>query len=59
MDEERKTYTVPEVARLLGISKAHAYELIRIGRVPAIRLGRRILVPRRLLDGFLENGMTE
>lgn len=59
MDEERKTYTVPEVARLLGISRAHAYELIRIGRVPAIRLGRRVVVPRRSLDEFLDSGTTE
>ena len=48
MDEEPKTYAVPEVARLLGISRAHAYELIRIGRVPAIRLGRRVVCPSKV-----------
>ena len=45
--------TVPEAARLLGISRAHAYELVGRKELPALRLGRRIVVPRRVLERLL------
>jgi len=37
--------TVPEAARLLGVSPALAYELIARGDLKAVRLGRRLVVP--------------
>ena len=47
--------TVREAARVLRISRNSCYEAIRKGELPAIRLGRRWLVPlsalRRMLDG--------
>ena len=55
MAEQRLTWTVPEVARLLGISKDSAYEDAHRGELPVRVIGRRMLVPRaallRLLDG--------
>jgi excisionase family DNA binding protein len=51
----RLTYTVEEVARLLGISRNSAYEAVRRGEIPTIRIGRRILVPRNRLDDLLES----
>ena len=53
-DDERLVVSVPEAARLLGISRTHAYELIARGELPSIRLGRRILVPLRPLMRLLE-----
>ncbi len=52
--DERLVVSVPEAARLLGISRTHAYELIARGELPSIRLGRRILVPLRPLMRLLE-----
>ena len=53
--QSRLTLTVEEVAATLGISRAFAYEAVRRGDIPSIRIGRRVLVPRaaleRLLDG--------
>jgi excisionase family DNA binding protein len=53
--QSRLTLTVEEVAATLGISRAFAYEAVRRGEIPSIRIGRRVLVPRapleRLLDG--------
>lgn len=37
---------VADAAKLLGISKGLAYDLIAEGRLPHVRLGRRVLVPR-------------
>ena len=54
---ERLVVTVPEAAVLLGISRALAYELAARGELPVIRLGRRLVVPRRaLLDLVGESG---
>jgi excisionase family DNA binding protein len=53
--DQRLTWTVPEVAGLLGISKDSAYEAAHRGELPVRLIGRRMLVPRaallRLLDG--------
>jgi excisionase family DNA binding protein len=50
---ERLTYTVTEVAALLGISRASAYELVRSGEIPALHFGRRIVIPRVALEELL------
>jgi len=54
MDEQRLTVTVEEAAHLLGISRGLAYEMARAGKLPTIRFGRRLLVPRRALNRLLE-----
>ena len=45
--------TVAEAARLLRISRNLCYELIAQGRLPHLRLGRRILVPRYGLEQWI------
>jgi excisionase family DNA binding protein len=50
---ESLTLSVPETARLLGISRALAYDLVRRGELPALRLGRRRLVPRAALADLM------
>lgn len=44
------TLTAPEVAEVLGISRAAAYELVRSKGFPHMKIGTRILLPR---DKFL------
>jgi excisionase family DNA binding protein len=50
----RLTISVEEAGRLLGISRCLAYELVNRGDIPSVRLGRRIVVPRRALDRLLD-----
>ena len=55
-NNERLTYSIPEVCVLLGISRNLGYELARRGELPAIRLGeKRLVISRvaleRMLDG--------
>jgi excisionase family DNA binding protein len=44
---------VDDVAAALGISRASAYEGVKTGDIPCIRIGRRFLIPtaavRRML----------
>ncbi|MEM7738450.1 MAG: helix-turn-helix domain-containing protein [Deinococcota bacterium] len=42
---ERKAYTVPDTARVLGVSVDTVYELVRANQIPHKRLGRRIIIP--------------
>jgi excisionase family DNA binding protein len=45
---------VAEAAHILGIGRQTAYELAAKGQLPgALRLGRRIVVSRSVLDDFL------
>lgn len=55
MDSERTTmvFTVPEAARLLGISRTHAYELVARGEIAHLRLGRRIVIPKHAIETML------
>lgn len=42
--------TVPEAAALLRISRRHLYELIAEGTVRAVKLGRKTIVPRSVIE---------
>jgi excisionase family DNA binding protein len=47
---------VPEAAGLLGVSRNTMYEALRRGHAPgAIRIGRRLLVSKAVLDSWLAN----
>jgi excisionase family DNA binding protein len=51
---QRLTYTVLEVAELLGISRSTAYDCIRRGEIPSLTLGRRIVVSRSALTALID-----
>ena len=51
---ERATLTVAEAGKLLGISRNLAYDLVAQGKLPTLRLGRRLVVPRVALQRLLE-----
>jgi excisionase family DNA binding protein len=56
---DRLTVTVEEAGVLLGISRSLAYELVRRHELPSLRLGRRIVVPVRALEAFLDSAVAE
>jgi excisionase family DNA binding protein len=53
---DRLVLTVPEAARAIGVSPRSYYAAARRREVPAIRVGRRLLVPRAALETFLGGG---
>ena len=57
--KERRTLTVAEAAQALGISRALAYDLVRRGEIASLRLGRRIVIPERVVDALLEVATPE
>ena len=59
ISDERLTYSIPEVAKLLGINTITAYYLAKREDFPAIRIGRRIVVPKAGLERWLEQAALE
>ncbi len=56
MADSRLTITVAELAKLLGVSKPTAYELIKREGFPAIRVSdRRIIIPVEGLNKWLND----
>ena len=50
---EKLVYTVEEARARLGLGRGAIYEAIKRGEIPAVRIGRRILVPCAALERFL------
>lgn len=50
---EPRVHTVEEAGRIMGLGRSAAYEAVRRGEIPTIRLGRRIVVPRARLEALL------
>lgn len=49
----RKFYRVKELVELLGVSKSMVYEYVYANKIPAKRLGRRILIPEQFVRDML------
>ena len=54
MNNDDLVMSVEAAAKALHISRNLAYEAARDGRLPCIRIGRRLLVSRRALEKLLE-----
>jgi excisionase family DNA binding protein len=50
----RRTLTVEEAARALGISRSTAYECVRNGTIPSLRFRRRIVISAVVIDRLLD-----
>ena len=48
------TYSVPEAAVLLGISRSAAYAAAQRGELSAVRVGRLVRIPKRALLRLLD-----
>jgi len=47
------TVSVEEAARLLGCSRGLMFRMVREKRIHALRLGRRILISKKVLESML------
>ena len=53
MESTPLIYTPAQVQHLLGLSRNSVYERIADGSLPAIRFGRRLVIPRAALEALL------
>jgi excisionase family DNA binding protein len=52
---ERAVYNVREVSQMLSISLGGTYQLCRDGKIPALKLGGRWVVPKARFHTWLDN----
>jgi excisionase family DNA binding protein len=50
--------TGSEIASILNVSKAFAYQLMRNGEIPTVRLGRAVRVRPEDLQAFVKKNLT-
>jgi excisionase family DNA binding protein len=55
----RRTYSVEDAGKILGVSRNTAYALARTGELPTIRLGKKLLVPVAAIEALLSIPRTE
>jgi excisionase family DNA binding protein len=51
--ENRLCIKVTEAAKMLGISRNFAYELVKQHKLPVVKFGKRLLIPRAALEKML------
>ena len=53
----KRTYTVGEIAEILGIGRTSAYKLIRSGQFQMVRIGSAIRISKASFDDWLDKQM--
>ena len=51
----KQTYSIREAGRVLGLSRNSAYEAAKMGQLPTIKVGKRLLVPVVALSRMLDS----
>lgn len=51
---EKLAYSVPEAAKVLGVGVQTVYNLVHVEGFPAVRVGKRFLIPCAGLARWLE-----
>lgn len=51
---EQRTYTVEEIAKILGIGRTSAYNLVKEGHFKIVRIGNAIRVSKKSFDEWLD-----
>lgn len=53
-DELPLMLSVPEIAAVMGISRAGAYALVKSERFPSLKIGSRIVVPKEKFIDWID-----
>jgi len=57
-NSDKLLLNVRDVVRVTGLSRNSIYAACARGDLPAVRIGRRVLIPKRALQRFLEEPQT-
>jgi excisionase family DNA binding protein len=56
---ENEYITIPELAKLLGISRIAIFKRVKQGKIKAIRIGRNYAIPKKTLQSLLGRTLDE
>jgi len=55
MQIDKMVYSPKEASQALGLSKGALAQLLRSGKLPSVRAGKRYLIPRTALEEFVNS----
>ena len=53
IENSRATLSVQETAQYLGLGRGKMYSLIKKGKIPYLKFGKSIRIPRNVLDDWI------
>lgn len=56
---DKSIYTVEEIKEILGIGKNQAYQLVKSGQFPIVKVGSKYIISKKGFDLWLNNGVNE
>lgn len=56
---EKLMLTISETAEVLGIGRSKMFELLGSGRLPVVRIGKAVRIPRRELEQWIHRQAEE
>jgi excisionase family DNA binding protein len=55
----RLAYSVPEAAHMIGIGRTKLREVVASGKIAALRIDRRLLVPHSSIEAYIDRKLAE
>lgn len=59
MNNDKLTYSVTELMKVLGIGRNNAYELVNRPDFPSLRIAKRILIPKKELNEWISANVSK
>ncbi len=57
--EKNEYITIPQLAKILGISRIAVYKKVKKGEIKAIRIGRNFAIPKKYIADILGKELKE
>lgn len=51
--------TIPQLARILGLSRVAVYKKVKKGQIKAIRIGRNYAIPQKYVANILQKALNQ
>jgi len=59
MKKETEFITIPQLARILGLSRIAVYKQVKSGKIKAQKAGRMYLIPAESINGLLGKQLSD
>lgn len=57
--EKQKYITIPQLAKMLGVSRIAVFKKVKRGEIKAGKIGRNYAIPRKYLDAILGKALKK
>lgn len=55
---QKATFSVEEAAQYIGIGKGKTYNLVKLGYIPCVKIGKSIRISKSVLESLVNSGFT-